>query len=150
MILQIRICALCGDPVEHNIDGCHVKSKSEFSADQIADKEDRHMNIINLCKKHHNLFDKQKKLGIKDFGEQEQLHFVRWKHCHDGICIRLPIEQGLLRNLDLIQWGGSGDKIDPDYIVWKNGKLNCSKVKQFWLHEGIPFDFILCESPQKG
>ena len=57
MILQIRICALCGDPVEHNIDGCHVKSKSEFSADQIADKEDRHMNIINLYKKHHNLFD---------------------------------------------------------------------------------------------
>ena len=146
--MPVLICALCGDEVEQNIDGCHVKSKPEFTKDQIDDKEDRHMNIINLCKKHHNLFDKKKKLGIKDFDPNKQPHFVRWDHCTKGICIQLPVEQELLRNLDLIAWGGSGNKIDPDYIVWKNSELSCPKVKEFCLVDGTPFNYELCRDPR--
>lgn len=126
---MMKFCNLCGEEVEEFIDGCHVKDRTSFSEVEQADNEDRHMNIIHLCRVHHDMFDRTKALGIADLGYDKQLVYVRWNCCNDGICIKEPVQP--LRDLSLIQWGGTGNKIKPEYIKWKNNNLECTHVKDF-------------------
>jgi hypothetical protein len=145
----LRTCILCGCEIEAHLDRCHVKDKAEFSEDEVANKFDRHMNLIDLCRKHHDLFDERRgggALGIADFGSSEQLTFIRWKHCGDGFCSAEPIEP--LRRMDLIEWGGDGNTINPYYLTWKNENTNCPDVKDFCSKIPPGFDFKECENRQ--
>ena len=145
----MRTCILCGCEIEEHLDRCHVKDKAEFSEDELEDKFDRHMNLIDLCRKHHDLFDERGgngALGIADFGSDKLLYFIRWNHCVEGFCRAEPLIP--LRRMDLIEWGGDGNTINPAYLKWKNKNTNCPDVKDFCSKIPPNFDFKECKNMQ--
>ena len=121
----MRCCALCG--VTDNIEGCHVKPKINFDSIDISNGTDRHMNIIDLCRKHHNMFDAGN-ISIADMGKEKQLVFVRWMHCCNGYCISVPV---IPLRVNYGKWGGNRDKIKPEYIRIKNNLSSVSELIQF-------------------
>jgi len=136
----LNICALCG--TDDNIEGCHVKSKRLFSYEDIDDGYDRYMNLIYLCHKHHLLFDNKKKLSIADLGPNKPIVFVRWEHCSDGFCISEP--KVPIRVLELLEWGGTGDRIKPEYIRKKNKNSEVSELISFTKTIPPKYEYTVC------
>ena len=142
---QKPICILCGS--DEGINDCHIKAKATFSDGDKISGEDRYMNIITLCEKHHTRgdwnLDTKKNLVIADLGADKDLVFVRWKHCKKGYCISQPKEP--IRVLSYIKWGGPGDTIKPEYIKMKNKEAMVSQLIDFTSKIPPKYKYKNCE-----
>ena len=119
-------CYYCGHYGQ--VDGAHVKNKTEFTEDDRNNKVDREKNIINLCKEHHSLFDYKKNLGLVRFSD-DYYYFTRWRCCNEGICASKSkidiINLFLLGNYRKMKGDeGKASKIKIEYIKWKNERLS--------------------------
>ena len=130
-------CAVCGQ-YHLELDGAHVRDKSDFSEEEILDGIDRLLNIIPMCKHHHQTdFDHKRKIGL--YKGEKNIIFTRYNHCTNGICLTESHVE--LVNLFLESIGDDGSHIEQEYIQWKNARLADPVHRDFHFHLNDPKNY---------
>lgn len=130
-------CAVCGQYYVE-LDGAHVRDKSDFSEEELLDNLDRFLNIIPMCKHHHQTdFDHKRIIGL--YKGDKNLVFTRYNHCTAGVCISESFIE--LVNPFLESIGIDGSLIKPEYMEWKNSRLAHPPHRDFHFHLQDPINF---------